>query len=175
MNEQLVNSYRFYLNTMSLDNLLIPDEFVEGFWTWFSINGKKFDETKIRKKLKFPNLKLFDNNSCFMNTYRILKAFRKRYYYYEGFAVQTNNNNYMRHAFNLSKNGLIIDYSLNYPTKITDINLFWNCYYGVKIPETFARLVYNKIGNKEQTQLSLLVPYYLYLNDFDDFFEYANL
>ena len=176
MNEdQLIISYKFYIDTGGTDNLPIPQGHEEGFWSWLGEKGRGFELNKISKSLKDPNLLIYRGNTCYKNSYRIMKAFRKRYFYWEGFAYHSNSESFVRHAFNVSKHGRIIDYSLNYPIA-PDVNTFKNYYFGVKIPESFERSIYAKLGDYGQHSMySLLVPYYLFLNGFTGYEKYACL
>lgn len=126
-----------------------------------------FDSKRVKKKLRVTNIPITSNNFCYKNTYRIAKGFIKRLHYFEGFAYSKRHDFYLRHAFNVCKNGKVNDYSIN------DANNTQDIYIGVKIPLSFARKVYREHGDYRYAQDSLLVPYFMYLNEIEDYLQYT--
>ncbi len=169
MNE-LILGYMRYLNTSSEDNLIIPNEYDSEFWRWFESNGTLYEGIKIRKNSK-PSHVDIRANMCFNNSFRMSIAFVKRYFLYEGFAFRNMARSYIKHSFNVDKQGKVVDFSLE---RESDNNLNYGVYVGVKIPLSFARMIYNQ-SEINFTQHSLLVPYYLYCMQYDSFLEYTRI
>lgn len=171
--KEYIRGYMRYLNTSSEDKLQIPPEYVLEFWSWFESNAKLYNGIKIRKNLK-PTVIDIQTNMCFKNSYRISIAFVKRYFLYEGFAFRNMDKSYLKHSFNVDKQGKVTDFSL---FKNSDNNLNYGVYVGVKIPLSFARMFYEKNTRKKDnfTQHSLLVAYFLYRKKDNQFLDYSKI
>jgi hypothetical protein len=174
MNEnELLNNYRTYLNSTFEEDFNIPEDYVDSFWIWFLEKGRLFQSNRIKKFLRNPLIEIF-TNACYKNSYRLLKAFRKNLSYYEGFAVDPTNNIFLRHAFNVNKFCKVCDYSLRQLEIQYEIPNY-QIYYGVKIPESFVRKVYQSLGEARYTQYSVLVAYFLFKNNYSEYLKCTNI
>ncbi len=163
--------YRNYLERTTDQQFLIPDDFIEEFWTWFENKGKLFEGSKIQNKLPDPGIKLH-SSACFGNSYRIANAFVKRYIYFEGFAYSYSRNEYLMHAFNTNKYRTVYDFTLKGHPPSQDQ---FDTYVGVRIPLALIRSAYNELGFSQYTQYTMLAIYFLYSNNLDFNFDYCNL
>lgn len=170
MKQELIAKYKAQLSTMSDQQLDIPVGSETDFWNWFERKSRIYNSKRIRKNLYITTIPIVENNFCYKNCYRIAKGFVKRLFYFEGFAYHIHTENCLRHAFNVCKHDTVFDYSLNdKPESKQDF------YIGIKVPLSFARMIYAKGGDYKFTQYSLLVPYFLYSIGHKDFFQYRSL
>jgi hypothetical protein len=169
----IINRFREYLKSTVSENLKIPTELESEFWEWFERKAKYYSLERIKKKLRPVNIELH-GSFCFKNSFKIAKAFNKRYFYYEGFAYRKMDYDFCRHAFNVCKWGKIIDYSWN-NKKYDDENLRYSEYVGVKIPLSFIRRLYKVKPKGVNNQYPALVSYFLYQKGDKDFAEFAEI
>lgn len=173
MNEnELLDNFRSYLRTVMEEEYSIPEGFEDLFWEWFLEKGKLFQSNMIKRNPRPPLIEIF-TSACYKNSYRLMKAFKKNLSFYEGFALEPNNNDFIRHAFNVNKSGKICDYTFRDLEMQYEIPNY-QIYYGVKIPDTFVRRVYYTLGDARYTQYSVLVPYFLFKNDYPRYLNYTN-
>jgi|WetSurMetagenome_2_1015567.scaffolds.fasta_scaffold02589_4 hypothetical protein len=166
MKNDLISSYRIQLESSGIQKLEIPEGHTEEFWSWFKKKSCFYDSKSFRKKLRKTDIPI-ENNLCFKNSYRIAKGFVKRLYYFEGF-VYSKNDDAVKHAFNVCKHQKVNDYTL---MNKEDFNQQY--YVGVKIPLTFARSIYLKNDDFKYSQESLLVPFFMYKMNIDNFLNYT--
>ena len=166
--EEYIDKYRNYLKSTSEQELNVPEEYKNEFWNWFKIKAKLSNGNKIIRILPDPQIRI-SKSACYNNTFRISKAFVKRYIYFEGFAFSKNPEEFLVHAFNTNKYRKVYDFTLGNNTLQYDI------YIGVKIPLAFIRKIYLHFGLFEFSQYSVLVPFFLYKMNYENYLEYAIL
>jgi hypothetical protein len=169
--KEYIDGYQHYLKTSSLDKVDLLPEHAKEFWKWFQENAKLFNNDDIKRNLLSPFI-ILKGGVCFKNSYIVSKTTSGKIFYYEGFAYREMDYSYLRHAFNVNKDGEVLDYSLNKPWK-RDKNQYYQIYIGVQIPISFAKMVYNEKKGKN-SQYSLLVSYYLHGLGFDRYLEYTS-
>ncbi len=166
--EEYIDKFRNYLKGTSEQKLNVPEEYKDEFWNWFKIKAKLFSGRKIIRSLPDPRIRI-SKSACYNNTFRISRAFVKRYIYFEGFAFSKNPEEFLVHAFNTNKCRKVYDFTLENNTLQYDI------YIGVKIPLAFIRKVYKHYELKKFSQYTVLVPFFLFKKGYQEYFEYAKL
>jgi len=176
--EQYIDSYRNYLVSSGQDGLEIPDDYIDEFWDWFKLRAKFFQKERIYKNIVNTAIPI-ETNSCFKNTYRIAKGFKKNLFYFEGFAYREMDSSFIKHAFNVSKRFKVNDFTLNKlhgkeEDEEENINEIYSIYIGVKIPLNFIQEIYRSRDYK-YAQYTCLVPRFMYENNIPNYISYSEL
>jgi hypothetical protein len=167
MKDTLISAFITQLQTLGTQEMVIPEGYEDRFWEWFRTKSRIFSIRRVRKSLRATSIPIRDN-FCYKNTYRIAKGFKKRLFYYEGFAFSQQHDLYLKHAFNVCKWFRVSDYSPN-----ERHNILFDYYVGVRIPLGFARRIYSEHGDYLNVQDSLLVPYFMSLNGLNGYLDYT--
>jgi len=168
-----INGYKRYLDTSFEDKLDIPIGYEDSFWHWFESKAKLYHGNEISRKLHPTHINQVQN-MCYKNSYKISIAYVKKMLLYEGFSFRRMDEFYNRHSFNVNRRGIVMDYSLPFNE---NENHNFGIYIGVKIPLSFARKINNQGSSKDRdhNQYSLLVSYFLFCNNVEEYLIYSIL